>query len=125
MLPDAQLASEAGTFRPDKQGKAFAARMSDELEPLHRVRWSWQPHGPPASSVDGKRACGSKLLSQQVQHCLMHTLVCEASACYEVAYDVALSMCVRERSSHGVPVMQHSACCHEAQRLSFVHERRL
>lgn len=78
VLPNAQLASEAGTFRPDKQGKAFTARMSDELEPLHRVRWSWQAQGPPASSVDGKRACGSKLLSQQVQRYPMQTPLCEA-----------------------------------------------
>ena len=113
VLPDAQLASEAGTYRPDKQGKAFAARMSDELEPLHRVRWSWQAPGPPGGPVDGKRACGSKLLAQQVHNYQMQAPVCEASAlclsrneCAGAKFAYCPCSC---RTMHGV---------HAAQRLS-------
>ncbi|KAK9822503.1 hypothetical protein WJX81_006420 [Elliptochloris bilobata] len=65
VLPDAALASEAGTFHPKKQGKDAKARVSDELEALHRVRWSWQPRRPPAALVHRKRDLGSKILAEE------------------------------------------------------------
>ena len=124
MLPDAQLASEAGTYRPDKQGKTFAARMSDELEPLHRVRWSWQPQGPPGGSVDGKRACGSKLLAQQVQTYQMHTPVCRASALCRspnVCAGAELACC----PCHALQYMLHHSACPSHERTSWRYCGRL
>ncbi len=86
VMTQAELAADNGLFTGKSVGKSARPRASDELEPLHRVRWSWHPQARSPSDAEGAKRVRSSAEVWPTHQAL-------PCSCGASAYDVGVVVC--------------------------------
>lgn len=91
-MTEAELAADNGLYTGKTVGKNAQPRASDELEPLHRVRWSWHPQASSPSDAEGAKRVRSSaevwpmLLSSRAR--VLHRRTMLVWSCVDDVYNV-------------------------------------